>query len=614
MNDLELYNNGVPQNGLSTSSILANAFLSIDGTKVLNMYDKYSAIPFNGVIIPILPSFYMVDDIIYFNNPDKFGGGYIQRSVDFNTVSPKIFGCVCDGVTPDHINFQIAVNTCAEMGYKLDITGLKIKLNETILFNSNLLLSGNVRSTVLDFSSITSGKDYLLISDGANVNGFVFDGARIIGNLSSGSALRLNKQGVIDLAVTDCSFKNLRIESSGIGLKGAYSQCNIFENIRFQGCTKPFELGPQFNNTEFIRCSFVSHSATNTMTNCEGINFTSCNHANCTATSHINSFQSYFSLINYYAEKISNNFITVGSSNQVNESSCTLIGGKSTDSLLKIQLAGDRCPILIKNPSPNSRVIVYDGIANLSPSKYTTRLEVDSSLVKSDNFLIKWDAMADLNMNPAFGGGLNVRTINSISTSIVKNNTDTFNGILLSNSLVVGNPYVIVYSMRKTLSNNTISLRHGTISSQVFKINEPDEEFETRYLPFIAKDVNMAIIWAGRESIEFNFIGITKNEFPSDITKSSVMKSNTFPSIGSYSKGDTIVQSSPSGGVYSGWQCAASGSPGIWRPTGQIGEISGTTAARPSVSIIGYYFFDITINKPIWWNGTVWKDGSGITV
>jgi len=41
---------------------------------------------------------------------------------------------------------------------------------------------------------------------------------------------------------------------------------------------------------------------------------------------------------------------------------------------------------------------------------------------------------------------------------------------------------------------------------------------------------------------------------------------------------------------------------------------SGATGARPTVSIIGTQFFDTTLNKPVWWNGTVWKDATGATV
>lgn len=42
---------------------------------------------------------------------------------------------------------------------------------------------------------------------------------------------------------------------------------------------------------------------------------------------------------------------------------------------------------------------------------------------------------------------------------------------------------------------------------------------------------------------------------------------------------------------------------------------SGPTSNRPTSDLfIGQPFFDTTINKPIWWNGSVWIDATGATV
>lgn len=42
--------------------------------------------------------------------------------------------------------------------------------------------------------------------------------------------------------------------------------------------------------------------------------------------------------------------------------------------------------------------------------------------------------------------------------------------------------------------------------------------------------------------------------------------------------------------------------------------ISGTTQERPNVRIIGLQYFDTTLGKPVYWNGTVWVDNSGTEV
>ena len=42
---------------------------------------------------------------------------------------------------------------------------------------------------------------------------------------------------------------------------------------------------------------------------------------------------------------------------------------------------------------------------------------------------------------------------------------------------------------------------------------------------------------------------------------------------------------------------------------------SGTTAQRPNIDLyVNQQYFDTSLNKPIWWNGSVWKDAAGTTV
>lgn len=45
-----------------------------------------------------------------------------------------------------------------------------------------------------------------------------------------------------------------------------------------------------------------------------------------------------------------------------------------------------------------------------------------------------------------------------------------------------------------------------------------------------------------------------------------------------------------------------------------IGTRGGTSKFRPITSEIGYNYFDTTLGKPIWWNGTGWVDVNGIAV
>lgn len=49
-----------------------------------------------------------------------------------------------------------------------------------------------------------------------------------------------------------------------------------------------------------------------------------------------------------------------------------------------------------------------------------------------------------------------------------------------------------------------------------------------------------------------------------------------------------------------------------WIPLQSIHSFA--TGSRPTVTTVGFMCFDTTLGKPIWWNGTVWKDATGATV
>lgn len=50
------------------------------------------------------------------------------------------------------------------------------------------------------------------------------------------------------------------------------------------------------------------------------------------------------------------------------------------------------------------------------------------------------------------------------------------------------------------------------------------------------------------------------------------------------------------------------------KPDGSYVNASGITESRPGTPTTGQCYFDITLNKPIWYNGTNWVDATGTTV
>ena len=53
----------------------------------------------------------------------------------------------------------------------------------------------------------------------------------------------------------------------------------------------------------------------------------------------------------------------------------------------------------------------------------------------------------------------------------------------------------------------------------------------------------------------------------------------------------------------------------VVKPSSPIEINSGTTAQRPTVGLkTSKFYFDTTLGKPIWWNGSAWKDATGTTI
>lgn len=48
-------------------------------------------------------------------------------------------------------------------------------------------------------------------------------------------------------------------------------------------------------------------------------------------------------------------------------------------------------------------------------------------------------------------------------------------------------------------------------------------------------------------------------------------------------------------------------------PRGYV-TMNGNTANRPKSSVVGQSYYDTQIGKPVWWNGTTFKDATGNTV
>ena len=89
----------------------------------------------------------------------------------------------------------------------------------------------------------------------------------------------------------------------------------------------------------------------------------------------------------------------------------------------------------------------------------------------------------------------------------------------------------------------------------------------------------------------------------------------TPPTVGAWNQGDLCINPLTYNGQYEKFVCSTAGTPGTWQGINQIGFNNLPTSSRPATGIYrGYYYFDTTLNKFCYYNGTAWTDAMGKVV
>lgn len=136
------------------------ARLSIDGTKILENYDRFTGVPFNATKVT---TWYdgsamddsKVDNAIYLKVPSNLGGGYAKRDFD-GAVFPEWWGAVGNGTVNDTVALQKAIDS----GYRV-----LISKNKTFLYRATLILPSNC---------VIEGEDKLTSVLKADVDNFTY--------------------------------------------------------------------------------------------------------------------------------------------------------------------------------------------------------------------------------------------------------------------------------------------------------------------------------------------------------------------------------------------------------------------------------------------------------
>lgn len=476
---------------------------------------------------------------------------------------------------------------------KISVEGLNLKFTDSLIFNSKIKLQGVVRGTIFDFTGLAASEYAMRLCTTSAVNGFELEGIRFIGS-STVNWIRINQTNNINFSLTDSIFRDIRVEGFNIGLQSNYMWCNTFINVRLNGCTEPLILNSQSNQLMFLRCSLVSYKKAIKHTNCEGITYDTCNIANFNLASDpdatqgfMSLFQSNVTIINPYFELVDKGVLAVGGSGEVNKSSLSILGGKTTDDSVKIRVNGDDTKISLKglNNKNGKDIYTLGNVSNvISPTIYLREIYLDNKQYNKDNIIAKFDGNQAWPFGTYGGGASNAISVDK-GFKRVQMNGGVNTGFRMTNSLVVDEYYTLVYMVNKRAATGTFRIHHGT-DYQVLNIQNLGDNYEMRFVPFKAMGTNLdfACTVVG-DTFDVRYLLLVKgNYLPDYFDKTYIPHSPSLPtSVGDFVDGD-IVKSSTSGDTYYSLVSGAWQTVKLMKQSSAVADVSAANASSISTT------------------------------
>jgi len=443
-------------------------------------------------------------------------GIWINKGGDSGQYNVKAYGAVGDGVTDDTTAVQAAIDAAEVSGGIVFFPAGTYKITSPLTVEFGIILEGVREGTILDFSGQSSGNAITIGHATNQISKVRIEGITINGGL--GTSVGINLSGVnATRSITDSSFRDLRIYNFGTGIKTTYSWCNLFDSIRIQSCTAGIEMGNQSNETTFINCSVnVGNGRSASFTNAEGITMIGTNFGNNDQVSAeaCYLFHSTVTMINTYIEGLDSSlFATVGSSGEDANivSSLSMIGGiANVNTYLRLDIGNIRAKIFIDNIKlvSGDKIIIAN---STTIKRYTDRLHIDwvaADRTRTPIMLERWDCNSIIPFGKSYGG---VTLTSSIGDNYVNvNATGGSAGFLFASTLTVGQEYTLAYAIR---SDVAFSLRNNT--SMGIAVSATSENWEMRYIPFVADATTLRMHWVG--DAQFKFIGLIQGSYFPDI-------------------------------------------------------------------------------------------------
>ena len=447
---------------------------------------------------------------------DKIKNEFSERGYNI-----KWFGAVEGQFVDTIINNMIQTLWSEEKGLTIFIpNGTFYTENSIVIDKSNVKIFGGGKSN-LEFSQTDNtivAEKINMVSIGKNdgdgeITRIIIDGVNFIRGIQSCdisvTCLDLNRTRKQATALTDSSFKNVRIYNFNLGLSCIFSWGLLFENIRFQNNSRPMQLDSQTNNVLFNRVSFVSFKDFIMMTNNEGIEMNSCEIANSTANYAISIFQSSLTMINPYIENITNKeLIRVGNFNEASSSLIEIFGGKVTDSETIIkhnssmppkisitQTYGGDIKIQPTDVADSERTVITDYLLPNTFMKY-----------KFSDLIVNFDGSVDVTFPKAWN---NEGDFTQTYDTANRKKVITYSGVssltqgLLVNGTVKGEYYTVIYNINKS---NTMYFRNGAKPATLMKtFGEKD-----CYLLIKADSTSLRFEITGGQTIDLNKLIVLK--------------------------------------------------------------------------------------------------------
>lgn len=345
-----------------------------------------------------------------------------------------------------------------------------INLNEGLIIDSNIQIKGSYK-TKLYFNASSNSNCIQLVNCKCILENFEIAGAKTLTGLSL--------VNTIDKPVVDSIFRNLRISDLTTGIKSEYAWDISFYDTRVHNCTTVAIFGNQSNQIAFNSCKFSSFTQGFSFTNCEIITFRNCDFVNGTTLIY-NQFQSFVSMYEPYIEHIPEKFI-FGHYNEAVASTLHLEGGlvTGTDKTMNI---------CIQNKVPSSvsiNNVLYTGfyvflknnthLGQLSQFKLNN---IRGAFVCEPIKTYKGDSDITSVYSKIYGGNQLITEVNDTFATV---KPDPWNGIIISNSLKIGETYTVVVDARST---NSFCISQS--QQQQIKLVINNDGFKRLILPFVA--------------------------------------------------------------------------------------------------------------------------------